>query len=52
MEQWSCDRNICFKNEFNGVECKDCEITKHNEQVERLKESCPCGREEDYADDE
>ena len=23
-----CDRNVCIRNEYNGVGCEDCEITK------------------------
>ena len=32
-----CDRNICFRNEFNGIECKNCEVTLHNAQLERVE---------------
>ena len=23
-----CDRNICLRNEYNGIKCKDCEVTR------------------------
>lgn len=23
-----CDRNICIKNEYNGIGCDECEVTK------------------------
>lgn len=28
-----CDRNICFRNEYNGIECDECEVTKHNKEL-------------------
>ena len=30
---WSCDRNICKQNEYMGIDCGECEITKHNKIV-------------------
>jgi len=26
-----CDRNICIKNEYNGIGCDECEVTKSRE---------------------
>lgn len=26
-----CDRNICLKNEYNGISCDECEVTKSQE---------------------
>ena len=26
-----CDRNICLKNEYNGIGCEECEVTKSQE---------------------
>ena len=26
-----CDRNICLKNEYNGIGCDECEVTKSQE---------------------
>jgi len=26
-----CDRNICMKNEYNGIGCDECEVTKSQE---------------------
>ena len=26
-----CDRNICVSNEYNGIGCEDCEVTKSQE---------------------
>ena len=23
-----CDRNICIRNEYNGISCDECEVTK------------------------
>ena len=37
MERRYCDRNICFRNEFNGIECENCEVTLHNAQLERVE---------------
>ena len=28
-----CDRNICIKNEYNGIGCDECEITKSQEPI-------------------
>ena len=27
-----CDRNICIKNEYNGISCNECEVTKSQEK--------------------
>ena len=27
-----CDRSICIKNEYNGIGCNDCEVTKSQKQ--------------------
>ena len=29
-----CDRNICLKNEYNGIGCDECEVTKSQEPSE------------------
>ena len=29
-----CDRNICLKNEYNGIGCDECEVTKSQEPCE------------------
>ena len=26
-----CDRNICLRNEYNGIGCDECEVTKSQE---------------------
>ena len=26
-----CDRNICIQNEYNGIGCNECEVTKSQE---------------------
>lgn len=31
-----CDRNICIQNEYNGIGCVECEVTKSGE---------PCGKD-------
>ena len=28
QEPMYCDRNICFRNEYNGIGCTECEVTK------------------------
>ena len=30
-----CDRNICVLNEYNGIGCDECEVTKSRESQER-----------------
>lgn len=36
---WSCNRNTCTSNEYNGISCDECEIFKHNQEVrEGLKQ--------------
>ena len=32
-EEKYCDRNICAKNEYNGIGCEDCEVTKSQEST-------------------
>lgn len=32
--KYSCNRNICIRNEYANVGCEDCEITKANEELE------------------
>ena len=32
-----CDRNICMSNEYNGKECDEIEVTKHNEKMKEVK---------------
>lgn len=27
-----CDRNICIKNEYNGISCDECEVAKSQRQ--------------------
>lgn len=27
-----CDRNICLQNEYKGIGCKDCEVTKSHKE--------------------
>ena len=34
-----CDRNICASNEYNGISCHECEVTKSQEQKEDLSQS-------------
>ena len=31
QESKYCDRNICLKNEYNGIGCNECEVTKSQE---------------------
>ena len=28
----NCDRNICISNEYNGIGCDECEVTKSRER--------------------
>ena len=35
-----CDRNICTSNEYNGINCDDCEVTKANKKAST--ETFPC----------
>lgn len=28
-----CDRNICISNEYNGIGCDKCEVTKSQEKI-------------------
>ena len=32
-EEHYCDRNICMQNEYNGIGCKECEITKSHKSI-------------------
>ena len=34
QESKYCDRNICIKNEYNGISCDECEVTKSQEPQE------------------
>lgn len=34
-EEKYCDRNICVKNEYNGIGCEDCEVTKSQDGKRR-----------------
>ncbi len=34
QEPACCDRNICLKNEYNGIGCDECEVTKSQEPCE------------------
>lgn len=38
VEPRYCDRNICVANEYNGIECDECEVTKHNERMKEVEE--------------
>lgn len=31
IEPKTCDRNICIRNEYNGIGCDECEVTKERE---------------------
>ena len=31
QESKYCDRNICLRNEYNGIGCDECEVTKSQE---------------------
>ena len=47
-----CDRNICYQNGVNGIECEDCEVTKAYEK-ERCKihvdvENIVCACDDSY----
>lgn len=33
-EEAYCDRNICLRNEYNGINCDECEVTKSQEPCE------------------
>jgi hypothetical protein len=35
-----CDRNICTSNEYNGIGCEECEVTKS--QILELEQQEPC----------
>ena len=35
-----CDRNICTSNEYNGIGCDECEVTKS--QILELEQQEPC----------
>lgn len=32
-----CDRNICIENEYNGIQCDECKVTKSQRGGERMK---------------
>ena len=42
-----CDRNICIQNEYNGIGCGECEVTKSGELSSC--ESCMNGNQEEKA---
>ena len=46
-----CDRNICFRNEYNGIECDECEVTKHNERIKKCGE-CEIAKYHNLEDDD
>ncbi len=33
QEQKYCDRNICTSNDYNGIGCDECEVTKSQEKT-------------------
>ncbi len=35
-----CDRNICISNEYNGIGCDECEVTKSQEKILEPCENC------------
>ena len=35
QESKYCDRNICVSNEYNGIGCDECEVTKSQEPQEK-----------------
>lgn len=35
-----CDRNICTQNEYNGIGCSECEVTKSQEEKQSPIELC------------
>lgn len=37
MEPMYCDRNICIENEYNGIQCDECKVTKSQRGGERMK---------------
>lgn len=36
LQEKYCDRNICIQNEYNGIGCDECEVTKSQKQKFRL----------------
>lgn len=38
-----CDRNICTKNEYNGVSCDECEVAKYNNLEDDDSPCLNCG---------
>lgn len=38
-----CDRNICVSNEYNGIDCDECEVTKS--QIDKYRK---VGENENY----
>lgn len=51
LKQRYCDRNICMTNEYNGIECGECEVTKHNERIKKC-ESCYIAQNYNLEDDD
>lgn len=41
-----CDRNICTKNEYNGVSCDECEVAKYHNLEDDDSPCRDCGEEE------
>ena len=31
-----CDRNICISNEYNGIGCEECEVTKSQNKIKEI----------------
>ena len=38
QESKYCDRNICISNEYNGIGCNECEVTKSQEPKTEIEE--------------
>ena len=39
QEQKYCDRNICLQNDYNGIGCDECEVTKSQEIYNDAKQT-------------
>ncbi len=35
-EQLYCDRDICLRNEYNGIGCEECEVTKSQKNLQQV----------------
>lgn len=33
-----CDRTICMENEYNGIECEECEVTLHSKKMDEVED--------------